>query len=36
MKNAFNNNRFLSKSIHGDILAKAFNVKLAFLHMSLV
>ena len=36
MKNAFNNNLFLFKSIYGVILAKAFNLRPAFLQMSLM
>ena len=35
-ENAFNNNLFLFKSIYGVILAKAFNVRPAFLQMLLM
>ena len=36
MKNAFNNNRFLFKSIYGVILAKAFTLRPDFLQISLM
>ena len=36
MKNAFNNNLFWFKSIYGVIPAKAFNLRLAFLEISLM